>query len=426
MLVSFSVQNFRSFASKQTISMVAGVGAAREKRLSFPSGNSLAPNLLRSACLFGPNGSGKSSLVMALYFFREFIISSAKDSQDGEKINIAAFKLDEEWKGKPTEFEAIFIHGESLYQYGFSVDSERVWEEWLFCKPNKAGARMRTLFQREYSAETASYSWDISKTNVKGEKEQWKKATRANSLFLSTAIHLNATSLKEPFEWVQKFLNVIGSLNRVSHDFTAIQCLEGGQKEDIIRFMNAVDIQIKDIEVKVGSVDDYNFGITSEEIREILRKQYEKAKILQVRLHHQGKSGQLIPFELKEESDGSQLAFNLAGPWLDVLKNGYTLIVDELHNSLHPHAIKFLVNLFHDPKINKNSAQLIFTSHETSIMANNFIHQDQIWLTEKDEDEQSILTPLSDYKVRDAAAFQKAYLDGRYGAVPRIKEFIDA
>ncbi len=84
---------------------------------------------------------------------------------------------------------------------------------------------------------------------------------------------------------------------------------------------------------------------------------------------------------------------------------------------------KFLVNLFHDPKINKNNAQLIFTSHDTSVMTKGFMHQDQVWFLEKGDAENSLLFPLSDYKVRDVSAFQKAYLDGRYGAVPKLREF---
>ena len=130
----------------------------------------------------------------------------------------------------------------------------------------------------------------------------------------------------------------------------------------------------------------------------------------------------LFGLDLTEESDGSQVIFSLAGPWLDVLDNGYTLIVDELHNSLHPHALKFLIQLFHDPKFNSNNAQLIFTSHETSVMTKDFMHQDQIWLLEKSDADNSMLIPLSDYKVRDVSTFQRAYLDGRYGGVPKLRE----
>ena len=132
-----------------------------------------------------------------------------------------------------------------------------------------------------------------------------------------------------------------------------------------------------------------------------------------------------LDWNFREESDGSRVVFSLAGPWLDVLENGYTLIVDELHNSLHPLALKFLVNLFHNPQTNSGNAQLIFTSHVTSVMSKGFMHQDQVWLVEKDDMESSVLFPLSNYNVRDVSAFQKAYLDGRFGAVPKLTEFVN-
>ncbi len=426
MLVSFSVQNYRSFASRQAISLVAGAGAKRQKRFSFPSENSLAPHLLRSVCLFGPNGAGKSALVRAFDFYRDFVVSSAKDKQEGEKIDVSAFKLDEKWRGRPTEFEATFVHGDALYQYGFAVDTNQVWSEWLFSKPNASDTKIRTLFQREYDAEEGAYAWNISKTNVKGEKELWKKSTRDNALFLSTAVQLKAETFREPFNWFQNYLRIVESPERLSPSFTIHQCAEEGWKEKVLNLLQAVDIKIKNIDFDVREIapgelpSDFLKNAPDE-----VRNSKDPIKAIQIKSYHQGADGKLVSFDFKDESDGTQVVFSIAGPWLDVLKNGYTLVIDELHNSLHPHALKFLINLFHDPEINTNNAQLIFTSHETSVMAKGFMHQDQVWLVEKDDAESSKLIPLSDYKVRDVSAFQKAYLDGRYGAVPKLKGFVD-
>lgn len=425
MLVSFSIQNFRSFASKQTLSMVAGAGATRQERVSFPSENAIAPQLLRSACLFGANGSGKSNVVKALDFFQKFVVSSAKDTQEGEAIDVTSFKFDDDWIDQPTELEVTFIHGDSLYQYGFAVDQKRVWSEWLFSKPNTAGTKNRTLFQREYDAEEEQYVWEISKTNVKGQKELWKKSTRDNALFLSTAIHLKADAFKEPFAWMRSYLRIIKAPERFSKQVTAKRCNEDEGK--VLGFLRSVDTRIQDIDVTAQdfTFNDKEKSMLSEATLKTLNEALLKAKSYQIQFAHSNKSGGMTYLDFDEESDGTQVLFNLTGPWLDVLENGYTLVVDELHNSLHPHALKFLINLFLDPKINTNKAQLIFTSHETSVMAKGFMHQDQIWLTEKDEDESSQLIPLSDFKVRDVTAFQKAYLDGRYGAVPKLKAFVN-
>jgi hypothetical protein len=241
---------------------------------------------------------------------------------------------------------------------------------------------------------------------------------------LSTAIQLKAEIFKEPFDWIQKYLRVVNSPERLSPVFTAHQCVEEGWKNRVLDLLRAVDIKIKEIDIDVKDIElsDLPIDILSEAARENVKKKMAGKKTFQIQSYHQGIDGKLIPLDFEEESDGTQVVFSIAGPWLDVLKNGYTLIIDELHNSLHPHALKFLVNMFHDPRTNTSNAQLIFTSHETSVMAKGFLHQDQVWLVENAGAEGSKLTPLSDYKVRDVSAFQKAYLDGRYGAVPKLKE----
>ena len=430
MLISFSVQNYRSFANSQTISMRAGVGASRKKDISFASGNSSAPYLLRSVCLFGPNGAGKSSMVEAIEFFSEFIISSAKDSQEGETINVPPFKLDKAWKEQPSEFEITFITGGSLYQYGFAVDEKRVWGEWLFSKPNESDTRTRVLFQREYDSENGTYYWNVSKKHIKGEKELWKKSTRANALFLSTAIQLQSEALKDIFDWIVRNLRIVTSPDRLSPSFTIRQIVNDDKKDSIINFLQAADIGIKSIEVeeqpipKKDAEEILSSDMLSRKVHEKIRKSTERGNYYKTKSLHQGTDGELVEFDMREESEGSRVLFSVAGPWLDVLKNGYTLVIDELHNSLHPLALKFLVGLFHDSRFNTGSAQLIFTSHETSIMTKGFMHPDQLWLLEKGNAGNSLLFPLSDYKVRDVSAFQKAYLDGRYGAIPRISDFV--
>ncbi len=428
MLVSFSVENFRSFSERQAISMVASTGAKRKSWISFPTDNSFAPHLLRSTCLFGPNGAGKSSLVFAFEFFRDFVVSSAKDTQEGEGINVTPFKFHSQWRQKPSEFEVSFIHNGDLYQYGFAVDRSRVWGEWLFSKPSTQNTKSRRLFQREYDSENSTYYWKISKKYVKGEKELWKKSTRDNALFLSTAIQLKSTAFKNVFDWIQGSLRVIRSANRLSPSFTLRQMIDKGKESRILDLVQANDIRIKSIKCDEQDLclsDIFSANLISESMQDDFRKQIQGKKRVNVTSVHQDADGEPVEMDFKEESDGTQVIFSLAGPWVDVLENGHTLIVDELHNSLHPHALNFLVRLFHNPQINSKNAQLIFTSHETSVMGKDFIHQDQIWFLEKGDAENSKLIPLSDYKVRDVSTFQKAYLNGRYGGVPRLRELVN-
>ena len=426
MLVSFSVKNFRSFPEEQTISMVASVGAKRKSQVSFSTDNSFAPHLLRTACLFGPNGSGKSSLVYAFRFFRDFVVSSAKDTQEGEKINVTAFQFDSQYRDIPSEFEVIFIHQGALYQYGFAVDQNRVWSEWLFCKPNEKDTKSRRLFQREFDSESSTYFWKISKKYVRGEKELWKNSTRDNALFLSTAVQLKSTTLKSVFDWIHGFFNIIPSPDRLSPGHTIKQYLNQGLESKVLELMNAVDIKIVSIkcdeqELHLGNI--FSTNMIAAASQNDVTKRIQGSKLVDITCFHEDNNGELVGLDFAEESDGTKVIFSLAGPWLEALENGYTLIVDELDNSLHPHTLKFLVQLFHNSQINANNAQLIFTSHETSVMAKGFMHQDQIWMFEKERAGNFKLIPLSDYKVRDTSTFQRSYLDGRYGGVPMIREF---
>jgi AAA15 family ATPase/GTPase len=422
MLIDFRLKNFRSVAEKQRLSLVAGVSAKRRKQHSFASGNSVAPHLLRSICLFGPNGAGKSTFVQAFDFVRNFVVSSAKDKQEGEPIDVESHRLDPAATGEPSEFEITFIHEDFLYEYGFSVDKERVWDEWLFAKPSSPRTRMRELFQRNFNSQSGVYEWSINENYVKGVRKIWETSTRDNALFLSTAVQLKSESLRPPFQWIQKHLRVIESPERLTKTFTTMKCLEGDSKNDILKFVQAADLKIQDFEVEARDFDvnDLRFDIFSDSTREALLKTIGNSKNYLVNAIHKGRDGRPVKISLEDESDGSRVLYSLAGPWLDVLQNGYTIVIDELHNSLHPHALKFLVGMFHDPKINVKNAQLIFTSHETSVMAKGCMHRDQIWLIEKDENDASHLYPLSDFRVREIDAFQKAYLDGRFGALPKI------
>ena len=431
MLISFSVQNYRSFAERQTISMVASVGAKRKEQFSFPSGNSFAPYVLRSACLFGPNGAGKSSLVEAFHFFRNFTISSAKDTQEGEKIDVTPFLFDQKWRHRPSEFEVVFIHSGTLYQYGFAVDEDRVWSEWLFSRPNDSETKNRTLFQREFDPSDKTYYWRINRKNVKGAKELWKNSTRDNALYLSTAIQLKSSAFNDIYHWIRTHFQIIRTPERLTPSFTAAKLKEEEWRTKILDLVRAVDIKIKSVEIHEhdAHLRDILLKLPEKTRNELVKKADGggtiSVKRLEITSYHRGTDGELVGLDFNEESDGSRVIFSLAGPWLDVLENGYTLIVDELHNSLHPLALKFLVKLFHDPKSNCTNAQLIFTSHVTSVMSKGFMHQDQVWLVEQDDAESSVLFSLSDYKVRDVSAFHKAYLDGRFGAVPKLTEFVN-
>ncbi|OSQ46204.1 AAA family ATPase [Thalassospira alkalitolerans] len=425
MLVEFSVSNYLSFAERQTFSMVAGKGAASRETHSMESGNSFAPHILRSAGIFGPNGAGKSNFVSALGFFSDFVMNSSKDYTEGDTIPVSSFHLDPRLKDEPSEFEILFVSERGLYQYGFSATEDRVWDEWLFCRPNERGTRIRKLFQRAYDPDLDEYRWDLNEGQLKGQREVWREATRYNALFLSTAVQLNSEVLLEPYGWISKFLRVICSPNELSYRFSAKKCLDADFKDLVLKFLQSSDVRISDIRVEEKEFEipsNIENGFTPIVIDEI-KKKGRNSKSYEIFVSYKDIVGNDVYINFDMESTGTQALFSLAGPWLDVLEKGYTLIVDELNSSLHPLALQHLIKMFHDPDLNKKGAQVIFTCHDTNTLSDWILAKDQIWFVEKRDENSSHVFPLSDFEIRDLGSFQKGYLKGRFGAVPRIKEF---
>lgn len=417
MLIEFSVENHRAFREKQTFSMVAS--ATTERAHVAETGFSAAPFALREACLFGANGSGKSSLIDAMAFVSRFVRTSFRN-EAGQGTGVQPFLFHSDWRKKPSEFEVLFINGNILYQYGFALTKERVVEEWLFARPKSTG-RQRVLFTRTYDAESDSYDWDINPVHLKGERDSWRSQTRPDALFLSTAVQLNAEGLKSAHEWLAKHLRMFSMSGEARQGYTHTRFEEAGWKERIIAFLKQADVSLQDIEVDESSlVDHVSFSQLPAAIQAAIREDSPEAKTYDVRFVRKDDQGVRTPLPLEEESSGTRALFELAGPVLDVLDNGWTVVVDELNSGLHPLAFQHLIAMFCNPKLNPHDAQLIFTTHDTSVTEQGSVGRDQIWLVEKGLDLAARLTPFSDYKTRDARPFQKGYLQGRYGAVPRL------
>jgi len=424
MLIEINVQNFRSIAESQSLSMVAGRSSAKRACSSQKTGNHMVPVALRSACLFGANGSGKSNLVKAIEFLTDFVENSAKDRQVGSKIDLKRFVYDDEWIQSPTEIEVIFIYNETLYQYGIIVDQDRVYDEWLFENPPSNDTRLRKIFTRSYDENAQNYNWYFNKNHLRGERESWRNNTRDNALFLSTAVQLNSYDLRPPYDWLAHHLRVIEDASILSEGFSASRSLEESWKGDIISLMNAADVPLEDLKVEVGDFDlDELPSELPKQVAEEMRRRFKGTKVVKkVQTIRSSSSGIPTALDLEYESAGTQMLFSLAGPLLDTLKSGYTLVVDELQNNLHPLALKYVVDLFSSKKTNPEGAQLIFTSHDASILDSPSIHRDQIWFVEKQQDLSSRVFALSSFKAREIASIQKAYLDGRFGGIPLINE----
>ena len=419
MLIEFNVTNYRSFWEEQSLKMAANTKPELREKNTFDSGVKGIPRLMRSAVIYGPNASGKSNLILAMQFMQKFVFSSAKESQEGEHIDLQPFLFNKFGQSMPSEFEVHFVQDGVRYQYGFSATKQRVFDEWLMAYPEGKAQRW---FERTYDPEKEKENWYFG-SKFLGSKKLWKDATRKNALFLSTAIQLNNDQLKPIFLWFKR-LQVVehGSL---LHPGDSIElCGDEKGKAEILAFMNAADLSIADInyETKLFSAEDLPEEFPPE-IKEQFEKDMKGKKMFRVKfLHSVHDSEELVPLSLEDESDGTLKLFAYAGPWIDLLTNGRILFVDELDSSLHPKIVRFLLQLLHSSNKNNKNGQVVFTLHDTSILDQELLRRDQVWFVEKDNQNATKLYPLSDFSPRKGEALQKGYLHGRYGAVPYISE----
>ncbi len=417
MLIEFSVTNYRSIRETQRLSMVAAKDTSHEQSNCMPSGIPAIPQLVRAAVLYGPNASGKSNLIFAISFMRSMVETSAEGIREGQTLNVSPFLFETETVDQPSEFEVIFIDNGVRYQYGFSLNSTRIIREWLLAYVER---KAQCWFEREYNFKNEKYDWHFG-SHLNGGKQRhlWSKSTRANALFLSTAVNLNSEQLRPIFNWFVNKLNIIGS-NSPPLPFHTMECIKNGfDKSHIIEFLQAADLGISDVEITIQKGHHVQFRI---EQGQSLLGMGQETDIPKATFFHQGKNNS-VKFDLADESHGTQRIFAFAGPILDVLRDGKILIVDELDSSLHVKMVRYLIHLMQNTILNKNNAQLIFTTHNTSLLDTDLFRRDQIWFMEKDQEQASHFYPLTDFSPRKGEALEKGYLMGRYGALPIFSDF---
>ncbi len=422
MFIEFNVTNYRSIRETQTISMVASKYYYELDEMNcFDSGVTSLQKMLRSAVLYGPNAAGKSNLFRALHFMQSFVLES-HSLQEGQTIKTVPFALNERSQNEPSEFEIFFLQDNVRYQYGFAANRMRVTKEWLLAFPEGKAQRW---YEREYDATEDKDKWYFG-SKFSGRRQLWQEATRKNALFLSTAIQLNNEQLKPVFSWFQNKLVTILPGTPINLKFSIDQCASEEGTLRIMDFMNSADIGISGIEVKKIPIPPMKSEMLPPDmpqpIKEKILLEMQGKELPDIQFLHKMDTGESVPFRFSDESDGTKRLFAFAGPWLDVLAKGRILFVDELGTSLHPLMVRFLLGLIQNQEINRYNAQLIFTTHDTSVLDTDILRRDQIWFVEKDPKQASRLYPLSDFKPRQGEALEKGYLKGRYGALPFIGE----
>jgi len=416
MLIEFRVKNFRSLRDEQTLSLVADKDKSLQESNTMPSGIKAAPTLLRSMAIFGPNAGGKSNLIKALQFMRAVVAESASVMQPGQAFHTQSFRFETTSVAQPTEFDVSFVLDGIRYQFGFALTAQRITREYLLVYK---AFKPQLWFERYFDEESGKDLYDFG-TGLKGPKSVWEGATRPNALFLSMAVQLNSEQLQPVFAWFVKQLAIFNEITPLGQHFSIEMLRKPEGKRAICDFLTSADISISDIEVVTRKVSGQavHFDMAAEKT-EVRNEEQEVHELL---FHHVTDHGEAV-FSLGDESMGTRNLLFLTGPVLEILDKGMVLVVDELGSSLHPLLVRRLVELFQNSRFNKKGAQLIFTSHDTSLLDQDLFRRDQISFVEKDRDQASKLYPLSDFSPRKNEALERGYLMGRYGALPFLGDW---
>ncbi len=425
MLLQFTVKNYKVFGDEVKLNMIASADNKREDSniITLPK---FGLRVLKSAVMYGANASGKSKLVEALQFMRQFILTSA-ETQSSRKIGTVPFRLNTATEKAPSFFEIVFIIEDEIFRYGFEVTTEKVVSEWLFHRPKTK--EVCIFFRQEQD-------FDIHKSfKVKDLID--KNRIKANTLLLSKADAENdglATKM-------MKYLTVFNIISGLEHEnlmsFTIQELKELDKKNRILDLLKSADIGIEDVVPNVLNIDNLPKDLP-EPISTILKKALEEANKESTEIysgvntfHNKYDENHNFvgteQFSMQEdESSGTQKYFALAGPILNTLTSGKTLVIDELDAKLHPNLVHKIVEIFNSKTSNPNNAQLIFNTHDTNLLSCGLFRRDQIWFVEKNRYGSAQLYSLASFKtdkVRKGDNFEKSYIEGRYGAIPYLGDF---
>lgn len=392
MLLQFSVTNHRSIKYTAVISMKAAADKTMKEVLITPDGKK---QIVPVMAIYGANAAGKSNVLHALLLMREMVCGNYAKPLKGAELPYEPFAF-VDGKTEPTTFEAIYYYEGIKYAYGFSFDNNRIVSEYLYHWPN---GREALIFDRE--GDQYEFRESIQ------EQLTLAGRTSENRLYLTSSNEWNCVQTEKAYLWFQQNLRGVIATG-ISNEMTIEAIRKGGErKKRIVDEMMLADLGISDVEVS-GTRE-----------RPIISTVHQIT-------NENGDTKQYI-LQLGQESIGTQRFFSRIGLWMDAMNSGAVLVVDEIEASMHPMLTRHLIEMIQDQNVNKNHAQLIFTTHDTGLLDLKLLRRDQIWFAEKDEKSmQTDIYALTEFSPRKEENVAKGYLQGRYGAIPFIRgEILD-
>ena len=404
MLIRFSFKNFKSFKNENCLDMEATSLKEHEYNVAKTENG----EYLKVSAIYGANASGKTNVLQAFDYMKNRILISddSKKNSPIDEENIYSFMIN----NNPIALEVeILAKNNKIYKYGFEVLKDTIISEWLF---EKRVNKFYAIFERENN-----------NVSMKSTKISDLVNIDERTLFLNiySKIDRNNEDFSNVYDWfVNSMYLDLGNPNfeRFINNRVSLKILsDENYKKELLKFIKTIDSGIEGIKTTPDSLEAVK----------------SNNGIIDIEVLHRGENGELkaLPFYL--ESNGTRKMFHLFDFFMDALKNGMVLFVDELDAKLHPLLTRYIINLFHNSKTNIGNGQLIYSTHDTVNLNKETFRRDEIWFAEKDKDGISEIYALSDYileddknagkKVRNDATYNKDYLTGRYGAIPVLEEF---
>lgn len=405
MLLKFRVANYRSIRDRQELSFVA-TRLNQRTAVDLPMRPSSEERVLPVIAVYGANASGKSNLLRALGDLVPMLV--------GERPVVSArprfdpFRLDTESPARPSSIELEFVVQQVKYEYAVSFDADHVVSEWLHAFPR---GRRQVWFER-MGEEPESFRFPGG--YLGGAIDQLAEIVRRDLPFLALGNVVNHPQLSPVGAWMRRIS--LADSHRI-WPWSPAERLATQWTEQLNELVDRADIGVSGAEIVEVSQVVRPGGPAGAGVEERSRPRRE------LRLVHRTSGGD-IALPLDAESDGTISWLLMLGPVLRTLNDGGVYVVDELNASLHPTLAAEIIRMFHDPKLNRRHAQLLFSSHDATVLGTTFgsplLDRDQIWFTEKNREGATEVYGLAELSPRVGENLEFGYLAGRYGAAPDL------
>lgn len=441
MLIRFGVKNHRSILDYQELLLTASRRIPRAAGLTFPApavheGAEAVP----AVAVYGANASGKSNLLDAIRWMRDSILLSHQQLNVDDAIPRRPFLLDDEKKALPTGFDCTFTlpatgksasrsDSDVAYEYGFEFNDQEFIREWLYQTVLRKRRSTQVLFERQAKGGKPRFSFG---NDLHGENEVIGKLTRPNSLFLSAAAQNNHPQLTTLFRYFRECWSVNFPSEHpdpVREQILARQLSVSKNLDSVKDLLTQADVGLVGVNVisrelppEVAEImKEFSHAVEKHLPDYHIETPATEDERLQF-LHFRSK-GDPVPLGYGAESRGTRTLLSLLLPICKALSTGAVVVVDEIDTSLHPRLQEALISLFKEKESNPYGAQIIFSTHDMTLLKGRLLRRDEVWFANKDSRGVSTLKPLTTFRLRSRDDIEKAYRQGRLGGIPTTDRF---